>query len=376
MYKLKIFKPKLFKLKISSSFPQINLGKLQEKNIEPTITEQIVTADENYDGLSKVTVEAVTNEIDNNIQPSNIKLGVSILGVEGNLIEDLDEEINTYDNYLTAQEENLVDIFKVLENKGVANVKYKPRHISFYGYKGTELVDELNNLDISNITSMNNMFARCNSLTNLDVSNFDTSNVTDMGSLFYNCRALTSLDLSNFDTSNVTDMSHMFGYCEDLTSLDVSNFNTNNVTTMTGMFQVCNSLTNLDVSKFNASKVTNMDSMFYGCNKLTNLDVSNFNASKVTDMSSMFYNCTSLISLDLSTIDTSNVTDMGSLFYNCRALTSLDIRNFDFGKVTSYTSIFKNIPAGCEIIVKDNTAKEWVLAVRNDFTNVKTVAEL
>ena len=60
----------------------------QEKNIVPTIELQEVIPDEGYTGLSKVTVEAVTNEIDENIQPSNIKLGVSILGIEGNLEPD------------------------------------------------------------------------------------------------------------------------------------------------------------------------------------------------------------------------------------------------------------------------------------------------
>ena len=60
---------------------------LQEKKIAPTTSSQIITPDEDYDGLSKVTIEAVTNEIDNNITSSNIKSGVSILGIEGTLEE-------------------------------------------------------------------------------------------------------------------------------------------------------------------------------------------------------------------------------------------------------------------------------------------------
>ena len=59
----------------------------QEKNIIPTTKEQIITGDSGYN-LSKVVVSAVTKDIDTNIQPNNIKQGVTILGVEGNVAPD------------------------------------------------------------------------------------------------------------------------------------------------------------------------------------------------------------------------------------------------------------------------------------------------
>ena len=87
--------------------------------------------------------------------------------------------------------------------------KYAPRYISFYNYKGTELDEEITNLDTSNITSMDSMFYQCSKLTTLDLSSFDTSKVTNMGSMFNACNKLTTLDVSNFDTSKVTNMSYM-----------------------------------------------------------------------------------------------------------------------------------------------------------------------
>lgn len=58
---------------------------LQEKSVEPKTEAQTITPDEDYYGLSSVTVEAVTSDIDSNIKPENIVEGVDILGVEGNV---------------------------------------------------------------------------------------------------------------------------------------------------------------------------------------------------------------------------------------------------------------------------------------------------
>lgn len=149
-----------------------------------------------------------------------------------------------------------------------------------------------------------------------------------------------------------------------------------NVTIMESMFSDCSNLTKLDLSKLDTSNTTNMRQMFEDCSKLTELNVKNFNTAKVTNMSYLFAYCYVLKKIDLSNFDTSNVTNMTSMFYACNTLRLLDIRNFTFDKVTSYSGMFHNVPANCEIIVKSNTEKEWVLARRSDLTNVKTVAEL
>lgn len=57
---------------------------LQEKTVTPTKEAQtIVQCDAGYDGLSKVTVKRVGSSIDSNIKNTNIKKGVTILGVTG-----------------------------------------------------------------------------------------------------------------------------------------------------------------------------------------------------------------------------------------------------------------------------------------------------
>ena len=201
---------------------------------------------------------------------------------------------------------------------------------------------DVSNFNTSNVTNMVGMFYACKSLTSLDVSNFDTSNVTDMYMMFQSCYLLTSLDLSSFNTSNVTNMSNMFHWCEALTSLDVSHFDTSNVEDMSVMFEHCYLLTNLDVSNFNTSKVTNMMDMFCGCESLTSIDVSNFDTRNVTDMQLMFSSCYNLQSLDVSNFRTSNVTSMRRMFENCRSLSTLNLLNFDFSNVINIDDMFYN----------------------------------
>ena len=55
----------------------------QNKTVNPLTTQQNVIADQGYSGLGQVTVNAVTAAIDPNIQPSNIKKDVEVLGIIG-----------------------------------------------------------------------------------------------------------------------------------------------------------------------------------------------------------------------------------------------------------------------------------------------------
>lgn len=68
------------------------VGNVVESNnttttITPTTSLQIITPDSPYNGFSSVTVDAVTNSIDENIAAGNIKKDVTILGVTGTLEE-------------------------------------------------------------------------------------------------------------------------------------------------------------------------------------------------------------------------------------------------------------------------------------------------
>ncbi len=141
------------------------------------------------------------------------------------------------------------------------------------------------------------LFSGFTSLETLDLTYLDTSKVTNMERMFEGCSNLTSIDVSNFDTSKVIDMRGMFNKCSNLKNLDVSNFDTSNVTTMRTMFQFCSSLTELDLSNFDTSKVIDMAYMFNGCYKLQTLNMSQANFSKVTSYKYMFWSTNGTINV-------------------------------------------------------------------------------
>jgi surface protein len=179
-------------------------------------------------------------------------------------------------------------------------------------------------------------------LKHLDVSGFDTSNMTSMKNMYASMQYLTELDVSGFDTSKVTSFAYTFSGCDQVVTLEVSGWNTSSATDMSGMFCNCShGLTTLNTSKWNTSKVTTMNRMFLNDSLLTTLDVSGWDVSNVTDFDYMFLNCEKLTTLDLSNWNPKSAKKMGATFCNC-PFTSLDVSNFDLTNLNDMTSIFGN----------------------------------
>ena len=77
--------------------------------------------------------------------------------------------------------------------------------------------------NVDGLTSLEDAFANCSNLTNIDCYNLDTSNVFSMGGMFLNCSSISKLDLSNFRTSKVNAFAYMFCGCY-LDELNISSF--------------------------------------------------------------------------------------------------------------------------------------------------------
>ena len=79
------------------------------------------------------------------------------------------------------------------------------------------------------------------------------------------------IDLSNFDISETTSLSNMFSDCNNLKTINLSNFFTEKVTNMSTMFSHCNSLNKIDLSHFDMGKVNRISNIFLGCGNLVDL---------------------------------------------------------------------------------------------------------
>ena len=180
----------------------------------------------------------------------------------------------------------------------------------------------------------------------------------------------------------IKDCSNLFGDCQGLVSVDLSDLNTSETTTMEDMFYSCNSLQEINLDGINTSKVKNMKYMFGNCYAISQLNLSMLDTSQVTDMSNMFYECIGIEKIDMSKCITTNLTNTKMMFYIFAdeggfrgKINEIDISSMDFSKVTQYDNMFGDIPSNCLIYVKDQTAKNFILNIRNDLTNIQIKEE-
>ena len=245
---------------------------LQNKSITPTTSEQVISADEQYSGLNEVTVEPVTSEIDSNIQPSNIKEGVTILGVTGTL-ENPDFVFN-------------VSAFQYMDQKSVdemikhTNVIVDTR--TFYNSTMTELnlIKDIQVNSYNFVDRLNEAFYMCKNLERINSNGFKIKfkqPVSSLSKLFGDCVNLKEIDLGILDCEydkgylNVTDL---FYNCESLVT--VKGLHVNSIS-VTDMFKGCTSLVNVlfDGTAISPDTTSDITINMTTCTSLTDESISN-----------------------------------------------------------------------------------------------------
>lgn len=281
----------------------------QNITITPTTEVQDIAPDENYNGITHITVEAVTSNISPNILPDNIKLGVEILGTVGNL--ELIDTDGFFEVPANVNQVNIIQCIKQIPSLNIENITSLDRMFS-----GCSKLEGVPNMDTSNVTSMLGMFTNCTNL--VTIPNFNTSNVTNMWQMFSGCTNLSSVP--NFDTSNVESMSYMFANCENLVT--IPNFNTSSLTNIHGMFNYSGIL---DIPNLDFSNVTLSGFTFSHCNNLQYID--NLQIPKTNTCSSMFTSSDNL--LYVNNINIQNCSNIERMFHQCKNIISINFINTD-----------------------------------------------
>ena len=265
---------------------------LQTKSVNPTTSQQVVEPDNGYDGLSAVTVGAVTSSIDSNIQAGNIKSGVNILGVNGTYtgggsnyqqktvtpsasqqVVSADSgydalsqvTVNGSSNLVAENIKKDVSIFGVTGILESGGVTLNP-HPTSLAYAGS---DNTNNSSHSDILPADGSWTTAVDLTNLSASN-------GFRYVFYNNTTISSLDLRNWNFENITDARYSFNGCSNLVTIQ-GTLRFDKCTTYTNMFTGCTSLVDCPITNFGFGVTTNT----------ITLDLS---ASAVLDAHSMIQN--------------------------------------------------------------------------------------
>ena len=316
MFKLKLInKPKMIKLKCGFSFPNIVLANLQEKEVIPTKETQEIVAEKQYDGLSKVVVNAIPDEYiipsgEININSNGTYDVTDKASANVNIPEKvLGTKTITSNGTYKAVDDNLDGYSEVtVETSGVNIWDYFIRKAASNQGEFIYYIKKLPVVDTSNLRTASYMFSGFMNLQEVPLIN--TSKVTNMSYMFSNCSSLTEVPL--LDTSLVKDMTSMFNNCSKLKTIPL--FNTSNLTNMYGMFSGCNVIDNLPL--LDTSKVTRMNDTFKRCYDLKKIP--EINTENVTSFNSTFYNCVTLY--EIPALNASKVTDVNQTFLLCNKL--------------------------------------------------------
>ena len=339
------------KVEVNVPSPVIDL---RETEITPETTEQIITPD-GFDGYNRITVKGVDSSIDSDIKPENIKSGVNILGVEGNL-----EGVNNQEKSITINSNGTSSVVPDNGYTGISKMNITVNvptsggdgiDLTSLGYTAQEntkintdiqdsiaysqsLLENYTNktsysknyritfaplFPCSKRTSFYEMFMYCCSLTTIPA--LDTSSGTNFSGMFNGCRSLKFV--SQLDTSKNTDFSYMFNNCESLTSIPA--LDTKKGNNFQNMFSYCSSLSSipyLDTSN-TTSNMTNFSFMFGACKSLTTIP--EINVTKGYNFQDMFINCTSLVSI--GKLNSIIGSDFGYMFYGCKNLKTISLIN-------------------------------------------------
>jgi len=268
------------------------------------------------------------------------------------------------------------DVVSVIFDQSFANYRPTTTKDWFYNLGSLKNINNIGNLNTSQVTDMSYMFSGCEALTTLDLSSFDTRNVQNFSKMFTNCRALVSLNVKGWNTEKATDMFQMFLNCWSLKTLDLGSFSLPNVEKMNMMFMECKTLIALNLNLNNAAKLTQSEYMFFNCKKLSHIYTPNeWMTPALTKSENMFNGCEALQGEKGTTYDESHLDkayahlDGGTSNPGYLSVARLEAyANYYSGDLTFCYDCFKDVWTGESYPITNNANQTpaWCSRYKND----------
>ena len=155
----------------------------------------------------------------------------------------------------------------------------------FFDMTKLKSIEGLENLDVSNVTSMSSMFSGCSNITSLEqIRNWNVGKVNDMSSMFANSGITSVEPIEGWNVTSLKNISDMFEGCENLKEVDLSSWrpNVNDTIKINRAFKGCNNLKYVNLSGwcegFNDYNNTwaECKDLFIGCPNLQELYMANW----------------------------------------------------------------------------------------------------
>lgn len=216
-----------------------------------------------------------------------------------------------------------------------------------------EDASEMGFADFSQMTSFKEMFKGKNKLTNIqNFDQIDVSHIRSVQDMFFGCSSLVDITpLKTWKLQNCQNFKGFLGATGIVNTDGLQGFTFESAYSLYGMFYSCESLTNLKgISNWDVSRIEDMSEVFSRCSHLTDLrPLKNWDVSNVRNMTSMFAGTTigsssggRLVSLDgLEDWDVSNVRFFNSMFSVQYWLNDISaLSNWDVSKGTDFSNMF------------------------------------
>ena len=341
------------------------------KYITPTTNETEYYPDEGYGSFEKVTVRAISASLDPDLKSSNIRRGVDIFGVRGNMIElnGIDLEINPsieQQTFQPTEEDDFNSYTNVVVNPVTANIDANiipeniKANVDILGIKGTYVGSDLTlqekiitpNDNIQDITPDEGYNAlskvTVNAVKTKDVSvdpQFTEVVVEKTGDTYLNRVTVNKVSSSvdgNIKPENIKQNISILGVVGTYTGEQQEIFGpiSNGTNSIPGVLKAIQNLpdglifsgTNADYAFTNMagllaapyidfSNITSMRYCFSGCTSLT--DISNLvNLNNVKNLNYCFNGCNKLTDISpLSNLNGPN--DLSYMYKGCTLLASI-----------------------------------------------------